>query len=346
MKCSVVAPFGFTVTPPNGYNRAMIDSAPQGSPPLFPQFLTGGPQQFRLAPASAALLIGCAVLTQGGIAILHPQSQGAWLIRGEAATATTLGALLTAMLAARWLGRSVGVAVGLLQVTCLYSLGLADQPRPFDSFVTVLVTAAMGLFARANVPGRLAVDGRRRIQVFFCIAAALLFVSRAFGEFAGVLLICLTYVLLNQDGRAFRFLIHPLGLGVAAILAAGVLWLQHATTPYIVGNVIDPPVSEPAAAWQWPLTLAVGLLPWWPLSLVAVGVGCRRGDYAASFWRLAACWAIVPMVLAVAGLLDDGSVLAASCGPVSIFSAAGLWETVRWSRAKLHRRALISATRR
>ncbi len=325
MKCSV-APFGFTVTPPNGYNRAMIDSASQETPPLFPRFLAGGPAQLRLGPASVAVLLGGGAAAQAATGILGRQPQGGWLIWGESAEGTILGALLTAMLAARWLGRPVGLAAGLLQLTCLYCLGLVAPLGPLDSLVTVLVAAALGIFALANVPGRLAVDERLRMPViFYAAAAGLLCLGHGVGLFAEVLLPCLVYVLLNQDGRAFRFLIHPLGLGVAAILAACAIQLGCATT------------TGPAAAvgWGWPVALAVGMLPWWPLSLMAVAAGCRRGDYATSFWRLAACGALSPMVLAAAGLLDGRSALAASCGPVSIFSAAGLHEAIRWWRAKM-----------
>jgi hypothetical protein len=132
------------------------------------------------------------------------------------------------------------------------------------------------------------------------------------------------YVLLNQDGRAFHFLIHPLGLVTATILAACAVGLRYATAPWpVVASV----------GWRWLAVLAVGMLPWWPLSLLAAVAGCRRGDYAASFWRLAACWALSPLVLAAVGLLDGPSTLAACCGAVSIFSAAGLRELLCWWRS-------------
>jgi hypothetical protein len=123
-------------------------------------------------------------------------------------------------------------------------------------------------------------------------------------------------------------LIHPLGLGTAAILAACAVALRYPALPW--------PTTSPG--WRWAPVLATGMLPWWPLALLALAAGCRRGDYAASFWRLAACWALAPMVLAAAGLLDGRAALAADCGAVSLFSAAGLWELVRWWRSTARKR--------
>ena len=327
MKCDS-APFGFAATPPNGYNPAMLDSAPHETPPLFPRFLAGGPQELRLAPASVALLIGCGVVLQVASSRFWGwQTPDGWLVRSELAVAIIVGALLTALLATRWLGKPLGLAAGLLQLTCLYALGWPTELKPVESLVTVLVTAAMTLFARANIPGRLPVDTRLRMPVlFYGCAAGPLLLCRGWGELAGILLACLIHLLLNQDGRAFRFLLHPLGLGVAAMFSVYSLWLQHVGPPL--------PTAWPTAVpgWRWLATQAVGMFPWWPLCLVAVVAGCRRGDYATAFWRFAACWSLAPLVLAAAGLLGDRSALAMTCGPLSIFAAAGLFVAVRWWR--------------
>jgi hypothetical protein len=105
----------------------------------------------------------------------------------------------------------------------------------------------------------------------------------------------------------------------------------------MVGSLAPSPSTAlpiPAAEWRWLATLAMGMLPWWPFAAVAVVAGCRRGDYVMDFWRLVACWSLLPMAMAALGLLDDRSVLAMTCGPLSIFSAAGLHEAVRWWRTK------------
>ncbi len=183
----------------------MIDSAPQEVPPLFPRFLAGGPEQLRLAPASVAIMVGCGALLQvASSGILGRQTQDGWPVLSESAAATIAGALLTAALATRWLGRPLGLAAGLLQLSCLYTLGLPAEPNALGSFVTVLAMAAMAIFARANVPGRLPVDAGLRMQVFFYgCAAGLLLLSGGWVALAGVLLACLIYLLLNQDGPHF-----------------------------------------------------------------------------------------------------------------------------------------------
>jgi hypothetical protein len=231
------------------------------------------------------------------------------------------------MLATRWLGRPLGLAAGLLQLTSLFAFGFSAEPKLVGAIITLLITAAMGIFARATVPGRLPVDARLRMQgLFYGCAAGLLFVRRGWGELACILLACLIYLPLNQDGRGFRFLMHPLGLGVAAALAACAHGLQHSMLPSAAW-------PTPATEWPWPATLAVGMLPWWPFCVVAVVAGCRRGDYVSAFWRFVACWSLAPLALATLGLLSNHSLLAMTCGPISIISAAGLYESIRWWRA-------------
>ena len=137
-------------------------------PPVFPQFLAGGPEQLRLGPASAALLIGCGALVQAVSGwIFGEVAQDGWLIWSESAAATICGALLTAMLATRWLGRRRGLAAGLMQLTCLYTLGLSQTPKIVGSLITLLFTAAMVIFARANIFGRLPEDARPRMHLLF-----------------------------------------------------------------------------------------------------------------------------------------------------------------------------------
>ena len=84
------------------------------------------------------------------------------------------------------------------------------------------------------------------------------------------------------------------------------------------------------------------MLPWWPFCVVAVVAGCRRGDYATAFWRFMACCLLWPVALAAVGLLGDRSLLAMTCGPLSILSAAGLYEAVRWGRRHGRKAPLIA----
>jgi hypothetical protein len=92
---------------------------------------------------------------------------------------------------------------------------------------------------------------------------------------------------------------------------------------------------------RWLGVLAVGMFPWWPFCAVAIVAGYRRGDYATAFWQLVACWSLAPMALAAVGLLDGRSVLAMTCGPLSIFSAAGLYDGVRWWRLRAAKRCRL-----
>jgi hypothetical protein len=306
----------------------MADRAPHDPRPTLPRFLTGGPEVLRLSPASVALLGGYGLALQAAIhGILGSDAQNQWPVECGLALMIVIGALLTAGVAARWLGGPLATAAGLLQLTGLYALGLPVELPPAGPMLTVLVTGAMGLFAVANVPGRLRFSARLPPSVlFYCCSAGPLLLRCDWAETAGVLLACLAYLLINQDGRALGFLLHPLGLGVLGIVSACALWL-------------DLPMAPPshATGWHSPFTVALGMLPWTPLCITAIVAGFWRGHYATAFWQFVACWVISPLVLAALGLLSDCSAIAMTCAPLSILAATGFYDLIHWLQGRTAR---------
>jgi 4-amino-4-deoxy-L-arabinose transferase-like glycosyltransferase len=80
-------------------------------------------------------------------------SERAWTARLPSLFAACGTVLLTASLAARWFGRSIGLLSGLVLATCSQVAGQAWRADE-SSLLTCLVTAALTLFARAELPGR------------------------------------------------------------------------------------------------------------------------------------------------------------------------------------------------
>lgn len=311
----------------------MRDAKSEDPPPTFPQLLAGDPEQLRLSPASIAWLIGCGAAIEITIHFLTPHTQG-WLAESPWPVAAVAIVVLTAAVAARWLGRFVGTVAGLLQLTSLYALGFFPKSLSFDPLIAGLSTVAMVAFAAANVPGRLPSDVHRRtMSLLFYGGAAPLLLLGCWSEFESILLACLSYLLLNQDGRAFRFLIRPLGLGVLAIFLGLTIWL-HRSAPQVAEMFEQCSRSPTATGWRPLAVAAVGMLPWTPLCAVAVLVGCRRGHYATAFWQFVACWSLAPLVLAALGVMGDRTALAIISPPLAILAAAGLNETVVWSRKR------------
>ena len=293
--------------------------------PTFRRFLTGGPEQLRLSHASMTLLAGYAmaviVLREAfgpGPGLGHV---GAWQFRLLGAGGDVFVPLVTALVAARWLGSRLGVAAGVIQLTGLHVLGLPIDALWSDPWIGAMMAVAMAAFAWANVSGRLPPASGAGFPAAFYLSASLILMFRGWGEFASIPLACLAHLLLNQDGRAFRFLIHPIGLGVLAIFAGCTIWLHWPTTPQMVSFERCPFA-----------TAAVGMLPWSPLCAVAVVVGCWRGHYATAFWQFVVCWSLSPLLLATVGALSDRSALAMTSAPLSILAAAGLDEAVLWWR--------------
>ena len=138
--------------------------------------------------------------------------EGTWQLRALGMAGTVFAAILTAAIAARWLGNRLALAAGIIQPTGLHVLGLPLYALWSDPWIGLLTAVVMAAFGWGNVPGRLPPVNRSILSVTFSFGAGLLLIFCGWAAPAGILLACLVYVLLNQDRRAFYFQIHPLGL--------------------------------------------------------------------------------------------------------------------------------------
>ena len=140
---------------------AIIALVGWGSAPLFDKLALGG------LSAGAAVVVGA-----GAAGAVFGQVAGL-AIRWPSTALATVAALLIAALAARWLGSRLGTTAGVAQLTCLHVL--AGRATAAEMLLGITVTAAMGAFALANVPGRLPLVRRPCTPWAFYAAAGLSF---------------------------------------------------------------------------------------------------------------------------------------------------------------------------
>ena len=304
----------------------MNASPPRNFPPNFPRFLSGGPETLRLS-RNAAIGLVLYGLVLSAVMDLILRDRGAF----HGVSQNILATLCTATIAARWLGRRLAVTAALFQLTSFYAFGWPVVLEFRGAVSATLFTAAMGAFAWANVPGRLPRNTQWRPSLlFFACGAGLLGLFFGWGEIAGIFLACFAYLLMNQDGRAFRFLAHPLGLVLWAIAfgVAGWRWPSGVCVADVKCLV------KCLAGWHAPAAAAGGMLPWTLLAIIAVVVGFRQGHYATPFWQFVGCWLIVPILLATFGILQGHSVMAIAASPISMLAAVGLEALFNWRHSE------------
>lgn len=303
-----------------------VPQSSRGTPPVYRRFLAGGAELLRLSLAATAVVVGAGVilLAAGEVISVHRGPAGpatGW----PAVAAATLAAWLTAAVSARWLGSRLGALAGLVQLTGVGVLAPRDGAAVEILFCAV-VSAAMGAFALANVPGRLPVVHRRWTGWAFYAAAGVSFVLGGPLGPAFILTGCVLFLALSADSRGPRFFASPVGIALFALIVGvrvlqpwgwtGVWVLPSAAAEQATG----PAMSLPAALGS----VAVAGLPWTPLTVLAVAIGLRRGHYATPVWRFFACWALGPLVLAAVGVLRSPSQLAPVWPPLAVMGAAGL----------------------
>jgi hypothetical protein len=288
------------------------------APPIYRRFLAGG--EDGLSPSARAFVV--LALAGGGLLAL------AWLFgAGGDSTAclrfasnaagAAFCAFVLAWIAARWLGRRMGLLAGFAWLT---SAGvLAGR---VDAWTAFAISLALGLFAVAEVAGRTARITDRAIRLAFHVAVGLALVFVGPDAAITVLAICLVAVSVSQTACSLRFLADPAGLG---ILAAAVT--ARFLIAYAAGLSASATWMPGSAAGSSPIgflaSVAWGGLPWWPLAAVAVVVGIGQGHYATPFWRLCGCWVLVPAGLAVLGVAHDAVAMAAMLPPLCVLAAAG-----------------------
>lgn len=321
------------------------------APPVYRRFLAGGPEMLRLSTLGMGLIIALGVLiTVALMAFTEFRQPGLSLSSGAAAT---IAAVATAAVAARWLGSRVGVFSGgiyLLSGRILLGTGATSE-----HWFAAMATAAVVVFAVGNVAGRLPpVCGRPPAMVFYGLVVAIFCFYGPMAA-AAVVLTCGVFAIVGQNGRGLRFFVDWLGLGVStailAVILAAILAAAASTVWLLPGQYSTAwpwfqwPKGNIFYAGAWPdladgfyhllvVDIPIDLLPWGPLALVAIFVGIRQGHHTTPFGRFLAVWVVVPLVLALAGLLGRASAAAMIFSPLAILCGLGLCEiltkTARW----------------
>jgi 4-amino-4-deoxy-L-arabinose transferase-like glycosyltransferase len=283
--------------------------------------------------ATAGVLGGGLVLLGIRAATLAFGSQIAWAATLRTAAAAMLTAVLSAALAARWLGGRVGLLTGLIYLTTRHVI-MPTPAAAADMPLSAAVAAAMAAFALANVPGRLPLIDREATRwAFYTAVGFSVVLSGAVGPlliFAG----CLALLLLTEDRNGLRFLADRGGIALLLLLIAFRLVWAAAWQDVAAQSQCLPG----GLSWPWTLRLDVltalagAAMPWTPLALATVVLGVWQGHDATAVWRFFACWILGPLLLAVLGVLGQGAVLGALLPPLAAVSAAGLCGLTCWCR--------------
>jgi hypothetical protein len=300
--------------------------------------LAGGPRCLRLSTPHVGLLLaaGAALAL---VAWVSPRVETSVIDLPSLASIvwSTLTALALAVVAARWIGRSLATLAGLFYLSGVHVLlGGGDGPG------ATVATAAIGLFALANVPGRLKVDSRPAIGwAFFAVLAIGLVVEGPAGPVA-ILLACLAVALVSQNLRGLAFFVTPLGMAIVLLSPAAWWLMRQMGLPGIWDGDLASAVAavsfQPERLAPVLVRTATAALPWTPFAAVAVMVGTREGHLSTPFWRLVGCWVVTPLSLVPFGILDAPAAMAMLAPPLAIVAAPGAAGVWGWCRRAWRRR--------
>jgi hypothetical protein len=308
--------------------------------PVYRHYLAGGLEALRLPYRGWAITLACgfsASLLGSRWAAIAPNSNSfwAWTI-GNCFTAAVL-----AQIAARWLGARTAILAGILYASSVHVL----MPERLDcaaSLATLAACVAMGAFAAAEVPGRIpAADRSITFGLFWAATTAGVFAAGLIGA-VGILAVCLMYLAMFQDGSGLRFFTAGFRCVVLAISLAAAHWtatfLSTPSSQYVWdAPSLTPPIpnEDPAGAAAVMLWTSGRLLPWTPWILVAIGIGLRKGHYAAPLARLVFAWLAAPWILSAAGVMPARLAFALFVPAATLMAAIGLAESIAWSRRVL-----------
>lgn len=249
-------------------------------------------------------------------------------------------ALLMAVLAARWFGPRAGLLAGLIQGTTLYTLRLARLAE-VEMLLTLAIAGAMACFLLACVDSP---RGRSRARwlpwVFYlCVAASFLLKGLVGPIF--VFGACGAYILWQREWSGLRFLLSPIGIGLA--LAAVLAWAIPAYLrypPYLdmlvlhhfgrlkgeLGGGKDP--------FYYLYSTLLVVLPWTPAVLWGAVQVVRRGGLREPLWRFAICWIVPGLLLLHASTYKASHYLSPLMPPLSLLGALGLMHFVSLFRRR------------
>lgn len=277
--------------------------------PLYRWYLAGGLPSLRLSRSAAGVVFVVGMLA--GMA-------GAGHSRADAIDAilAAAGAVAVAAFTARWLGTRKGLMAGVGIAVSLWTLGHSDL---FVRISVESIWVALAAFALGNVPGRLGPVQRPWVPTLFWAALA---VAMALTGVVGpcyVLTICGLYLIATQDSRGVRFLLHVRGLSFLGVVIACLVVARH--FGFSFQNIIAAHASPQPSLGKLAAAILLSGLPWIPLALPGLVLVVREGHCFLPFWRLLACWTLVPVALVGAGLFWSNACLAVLLPPLVALAA-------------------------
>jgi 4-amino-4-deoxy-L-arabinose transferase-like glycosyltransferase len=263
------------------------------------------------------------------------QSEAEWVARFPAVVASIATALVLAAAAARWFGPRAGLLAGLMQITSVHALAMgrlaeAEMPLAFS------VAAAWYVFARALIDSPRGIDRRRSLPyVFYALVGFSFMIKWAMGP-VFVLAGCLAYAVVARDGRTWRFLFHPGGWLVAAVMTVPWFIAAYLQSPLIVMRFVNNhferfngamPSLEPWYAYFYLVPFLV--LPWAPYAALALARRLRGQDPVEPIWRFFLVWMLPGLVMITLSAFRARNYAIPLVGPLVVASAVGLDEYLR-----------------
>ena len=269
-------------------------------------------------------------LIAASMTIFHSQSE--WVVRLPSLLSGIVAALLIAMLAARWMGATVGTLAGLIQLSSYWILKQATLSEA-DMPLAAAVTAAFALFALGNIEHPHGTLDRPWLRRAFMVAAGVAFLFKGpvalLFIFSGIAL----YIVLRRQWSALRFLADPLGLALLAVLLiawpAAVLMADPSALTTWRQELTGYAGSETfgrSSIWLYFHDIPLVLLPWFGLLVVAAIETIRHRLYRLPLTLFLLCWFAPGMLALQCAAYKSAHYTFPLLPPASIAMAAGwIW---------------------
>jgi len=232
------------------------------------------------------------------LSMLTFQSGAEWVCRLPSVVAAILTAWIVAALAARYHGRRVGLLCGLVQVSTFYTMTQARLAEA-DMPLCLLVTAAMALFALANVEPTVSPRLRPLVQAGFFAACGLALLTKSIIGPAFIFAGCGLYILIQRQWSSLRFFLGPIGwLVFLAITLPWPIWAYKVHPPILYDWFMHTfgrfGGRLSGGSHAWPLyyfyMVPAILLPWTVWAAPGVVAQVRQGLWRTPPWRFLFAW--------------------------------------------------------
>lgn len=258
------------------------------------------------------------------------QSSSEWVVRLPSVISGIVAALLTAMLAARWMGSTVGMLAGLIQLSSYWVLKQANLSEA-DMPLAAAVTAAFTFFALGNVEHPLGTIDRPWVRRAFMLATGIAFLLK--GPIALVFIFAGTvlYILLRRQWSAWRFFADPIGLAILIILLVALPAAVLITDPSalktwhqeVTGYATEETFGR-ISFWIYFHDIPLVLLPWFGLLVVAAVETIRHRLYRLPLTIFLLCWFVPGFLVLQCAAYKSVHYTFPLLAPASIAMAAGM----------------------